>query len=116
MPFPSDCYDPETLDLMTRALDVACRCDATTRRHSRCNCNIAVMTQPLLMKVPSRSSRAACRSSACVFITIGPYQAMGSRSGRPETSNNRNSLFASLGRGLIATAERRRVIIHSSSP
>ncbi len=23
MPFPSDCYDPETLDLMTRALDAA---------------------------------------------------------------------------------------------
>ena len=45
--------------------------------------------QPLLMKVPSRSSPAACRSSACVFITIGPYQAMGSRSGFPETSRNR---------------------------
>ena len=43
----------------------------------------------LLMKVPSRSSRAACRSSACVFITIGPYQATGSRSGFPETSRNR---------------------------
>ena len=45
--------------------------------------------QPLLMKVPSRSSRAACCSSACVFITIGPYQATGSRSGFPETSRNR---------------------------
>ena len=81
------------------------RASGSRERHSRCNCNIAVMTQPLLMKVPSRSLRAACRSSACVFITIGPYQAMGSRSGRPETSNNRNSLFASLGRGLIATGK-----------
>ena len=31
----------------------------------------------------------ACRISACVFITIGPCQAIGSRSGRPETSRKR---------------------------
>ena len=53
-------------------------------------------------------SPAACRSSACVFITIGPYQAMGSRSGFPETSRNRISLLASLDRDLVATVERER--------
>src|ERR1700693_6117706 len=33
------------------------------------------------MKVPPRSSLTACRNSACVFITIGPYQATGSSIG-----------------------------------
>ena len=37
-------------------------CDAIATAHT---------AQALLMKVPSRSSRAACCSSACVFITIG---------------------------------------------
>ena len=61
--------------------------------------------QPLLMKVQPRSPRAACCSSACVFITIGPYQATGSRSGFPETSRNQNSFFAGLDRYLVATVE-----------
>ena len=42
-----------------------------------------------LMNVPARSSLIACRSSACVFITIGPYHATGSSSGLPETSRKR---------------------------
>ena len=43
----------------------------------------------LLMKVPLRSSPTACCSSACVFMTIGPYQATGSSIGLPETSRKR---------------------------
>src|SRR6516164_2167725 len=31
----------------------------------------------------------ACRRCSCVFITIGPYHATGSSSGRPETRRNR---------------------------
>src|SRR5690349_25088133 len=42
-----------------------------------------------LMNVPSRSSLTACRSSAWVFITIGPYQATGSSIGLPETKRKR---------------------------
>jgi hypothetical protein len=42
-----------------------------------------------LMNVPLRSSSYARLSSASVFITIGPYQATGSSSGRPEASRNR---------------------------
>jgi hypothetical protein len=42
-----------------------------------------------LMKVPSRSSWAATRSSSRVFMTIGPCQATGSPMGRPETRMNR---------------------------
>ncbi len=42
-----------------------------------------------LMKFPVCRSRTACCSSACVFITIGPYQATGSFSGLPETSRKR---------------------------
>ena len=56
---------------------------------ARYKCNSAMTTQPLLMKVPSRSSRATCCSSTWVFITVGPYQATGSRSGFSETSRNR---------------------------
>ena len=44
--------------------------------------------QPRLMNVPSRNCATACCSSACVFITIGPYQATGSPIGLPETSRN----------------------------
>src|SRR5262249_20902422 len=39
--------------------------------------------------VPFSSSLKACRSSSCVFITMGPYQATGSSSGLPETSRKR---------------------------
>src|SRR3954469_18711102 len=39
--------------------------------------------------VPCSSSRNACCSSCCVFITIGPYQATGSSSGLPETRRKR---------------------------
>src|SRR5579863_8243818 len=39
--------------------------------------------------VPSSSSSYACRSCSCVFITIGPYHATGSRSGLPDTNRNR---------------------------
>ena len=39
--------------------------------------------------VPRSRSSKACRSSSCVFITIGPYQATGSSSGFPETRRNR---------------------------
>jgi hypothetical protein len=45
--------------------------------------------QPRLMNVPLRSSVTACCSSACVFMTIGPYQATGSSIGLPETSRKR---------------------------
>ena len=41
------------------------------------------------MNVPFWYSSNATRSSSCVFITIGPYQATGSPSGRPERSRNR---------------------------
>src|SRR5579862_5061999 len=41
------------------------------------------------MNFPLCSSLMACCSSACVFITIGPYHATGSSSGFPETSRNR---------------------------
>src|SRR5271166_2744836 len=42
-----------------------------------------LIAQRCLMKVPSRSSATAASSSACVFITIGPYQATGSSIGLP---------------------------------
>jgi len=45
--------------------------------------------QRCLMKLPACSSDIACRSSSCVFITMGPYQATGSSIGLPETSKNR---------------------------
>src|SRR5271166_3561662 len=41
------------------------------------------------IKLPSRRSISAWRISPCVFMTIGPCQAIGSRSGRPETSRKR---------------------------
>ena len=41
------------------------------------------------MNAPVRKSAIACRISACVFITIGPCQATGSRIGLPETSRKR---------------------------
>src|SRR6056297_1207122 len=40
-------------------------------------------------KVPCSSSVKACFSSFRLFITIGPYQATGSRRGIPETSSIR---------------------------
>src|SRR5262249_21688349 len=39
----------------------------------------------VLVKVPLRRSETACCSSACVFMTIGPYQATGSLIGFPDT-------------------------------
>ncbi len=50
---------------------------------------VVVYATPSLMNVPARSSSAAVRSSSCVFITIGPCQATGSSSGRPDTSRKR---------------------------
>src|SRR5207244_1287759 len=41
------------------------------------------------MNVPSFSSANAWRSCACVFITMGPYQATGSSMGVPETRRKR---------------------------
>ena len=41
------------------------------------------------MNVPLRSSVNACCSSACEFITIGPYQATGSLIGLPDTRMKR---------------------------
>lgn len=41
------------------------------------------------MKLPSRSSATACRSSSGVFMTMGPYHATGSSIGLPETSRKR---------------------------
>ena len=58
-----------------------------------------------LMKVPLRSSVTACCSSACVFITIGPYQATGSSIGLPETSRKRMPCVAGLHRHLVAAVE-----------
>jgi len=57
--------------------------------------------QPRLMTVPSRSSATACCSSACVFITIGPYQAPAPRSAcrRPAEIE---CLLAGLHRHLVA--------------
>ena len=46
--------------------------------------------QPLrLRNVPSRSCRKASSSSSRVFMTIGPPQAMGSRSGGPRNGSSR---------------------------
>ena len=45
--------------------------------------------RPCLMNVPLLNSSNAVRSSACEFITIGPYHATGSRSGLPETRMKR---------------------------
>ena len=44
------------------------------------------------MNVPLRSSETACCNSACVFMTIGPYQATGSWIGLPDTSRKRMPL------------------------
>src|SRR5262249_48934563 len=41
------------------------------------------------MNVPSFNSANARSSSACVFITIGPYQATGSSIGLPDTNRKR---------------------------
>ena len=41
------------------------------------------------MNFPVCNSLIAWRSSACVFITIGPYHATGSSSGLPDTSRKR---------------------------
>ena len=57
------------------------------------------------MNVPLRSSLTACCSSACVFITIGPYQATGSSIGLPETSRNRMPSSPGLHRDLVAAVE-----------
>src|SRR5207244_9856744 len=45
--------------------------------------------QRCLMNLPVSSSEIAWRNSACVFMTIGPYQATGSSIGLPDTSRNR---------------------------
>ena len=58
--------------------------------------------QRCLMKLPSRRSESAWRSSAWVFITIGPYQATGSSSGLPEISRKRMPSLAGLHRHLVA--------------
>src|SRR6478609_435569 len=51
--------------------------------NSRPNCAyLCLMNEPFL------SSLKACCNSDFVFITIGPYQATGSSSGRPDTSRN----------------------------
>ena len=44
---------------------------------------------PRFTNVPSWNSLNAVRSSSCEFMTIGPYHAIGSWSGRPDTSRNR---------------------------
>ena len=41
-----------------------------------------------LIKLPDRYSSNAMRSSSCVFMTMGPYQATGSPIGLPDTSRN----------------------------
>ncbi len=42
-----------------------------------------------LINVPFSYSSKASRSSSCVFMTIGPYQATGSPIGRPDTRRKR---------------------------
>ena len=63
---------------LSRYLDsgfIAARCPGMTAEgNAACCC---------LMNVPSRSPLTACCSYACVFITIGPYQATGSSIGLP---------------------------------
>ena len=61
--------------------------------------------QLLLMKVPSRSSPGACRSSACVFITIGPYWATGFSRRFSRDEQKLDSFFAGLDCYLVATVE-----------
>ena len=46
-------------------------------------------SRQFLMNAPVRRSVSAWRIWSCVFITIGPCQAIGSRKGRPETSRKR---------------------------
>ncbi len=55
--------------------------------------------------VPRWSSSNAWRSSSCVFITIGPYQATGSPSGLPETKQKSDSLLARLHGDFVASIE-----------
>ena len=62
--------------------------ESETNTNCRAHCFERDSVQPL-MNVPLRNSLAACCSSACVFITIGPYHATGSSIGRPETSRKR---------------------------
>src|SRR6266571_3999684 len=50
---------------------------------------VTATDQRCLINVPSRSSAYAWRSSVEVFMTIGPCQATGSSSGRPDTSRKR---------------------------
>ncbi len=64
-----------------------------------------MLNQPCLMNVPLRSSLTACCSSACVFITIGPYHATGSSIGLPDTSRKRMPCVAGLHGYLVAGVE-----------
>ena len=61
--------------------------------------------QRCLMNVPSCNSATACCSSACVFMTIGPYQATGSSSGVPGDQQKADALVARLHRHLVAGVE-----------
>ncbi len=59
---------------------------ALPRSSAAARCNRA---QRWSRKVPARSSANARRISSCVFITTGPYHAIGSRIGAPDTSRKR---------------------------
>ena len=58
-----------------------------------------------LMKVPVAQVGTACCSSACVFITIGPYQATGSLIGLPEIEQEADAFVARLHGDLVAAVE-----------
>ena len=63
----------------------ACPCQGLRWGGACCQCTGRI-------NVPLRSSAIAWRSSAWVFITIGPCQATGSSIGAPEISKNRTPL------------------------
>jgi len=52
---------------------------------------IHLVIPQFLTKVPFRKSSSACWISSCVFMTNGPYLAMGSFRGLPEISKNRTA-------------------------
>src|SRR5262249_18192994 len=54
------------------------------------------LSPPCLTNVPLPNSSNAVSSSACVFMTTGPYHAIGSRSGLPATSRKRTDFLSAL--------------------
>jgi len=74
MPFPSDCYDPERLDLMTRALDVAWNA-VVMRRHESDRAALHTRMEIRIMAAVRDGERDdACLSQAALELVVPPNE------------------------------------------